>query len=62
MAKVFFFWGGALSRFYYWTANLHKVNPCNDKRKQLDSKVREIFADKKEHDGAGLLKKNLKKM
>ncbi len=40
MAKVF---GVSRSGFYYWVDNRHKVTQRNENRKQLDSKVREVF-------------------
>ncbi len=57
MAKVF----GGVSRngFYYWINNRHKVTQRSEHRKQLDSKVQEICADKKERDGARRIQKEL---
>ena len=59
MAKVF---GVSRSGFNYWIDNRHKVTQRNEHRKQLDSKVREVFNDKKERDGVGAFKKNLRLM
>lgn len=56
MAKVF---GVSRSGFYYWIDNRHKVTQRNEHRKQLDSKVREVFDDKKERDGARRIQKEL---
>ena len=56
MAKVF---GVSRSGFYYWIDNRHKVTQRNEQRKQLDSKVREVFDDKKERDGARRIQKEL---
>ncbi len=56
MAKVF---GVSRSGFYYWIDNRHKVTQRNEHRKQLDSKVREVF---EEHDGARCIQKNLRQM
>ncbi len=58
MATVF---GVSRSGFYYWINNRHKVTQCNEHRKQLDGKVREVFADKKERDGARRIQKELEK-
>ncbi len=54
MAKVF---GVSRSGFYYWINHRHKVTQRNEHLKQLDSKVREVFADKKERDGARRIQK-----
>ncbi len=56
MAKVL---GVSRSGFYYWIDNRHKVTQRNEHRKQLDSKVREAFDDKKERDGARRIQKEL---
>ncbi len=56
MAKVF---GVSRSGVYYWINHRHKVTQRNEYRKQLDSKVREVFADKKERDGARRIQKEL---
>lgn len=56
MAKVF---GVSRNGFYYWINNRHKVTQRSEHRKQLDSKVQEIFADKKERDGARRIQKEL---
>ncbi|MFA1572067.1 IS3 family transposase, partial [Vibrio tasmaniensis 1F-187] len=56
MAKVF---GVSRSGFYYWIDNRHKVTQRNEHRKQLDNKVREVFDDKKERDGARRIQKEL---
>ena len=56
MAKVF---GVSRSGFYYWINHRHKVTQRNEHRKQLDSKVREVFANKKERDGARRIQKEL---
>ncbi|CDT76165.1 IS3 element protein InsF [Vibrio coralliirubri] len=56
MAKVF---GVSRSGFYYWIENRHKVTQHDERRKLLDSKVREVFEDKKERDGARRIQKEL---
>ena len=56
MAKVF---GVSRSGFYYWINHRHKVTQRNEHRKQLDSKVREVFANNKERDGARRIQKEL---
>ncbi len=56
MAKVF---RVSRSGFYYWIDNRNKVTQRNEQRKQLDSKVREVFDDKKERDGARRIQKEL---
>ena len=56
MAKVF---GVSRSGFYYWIDNRNKVTERNEHRKQLDIKVREVFDDKKERDGARRIQKEL---
>jgi len=45
MAKVF---GVSRSGFYYWVNHRHKVTQRSEHRKQLNSKVREVFANKKD--------------
>lgn len=57
MAKVF---GVSRSGFYYWIESRHKVTQRDERRKLLDSKVREVFEDKKERDGARRIQKSLK--
>ncbi|MFA0079383.1 IS3 family transposase, partial [Vibrio artabrorum] len=47
------------SGFYYWIDNRNKVTQRNEHRKQLDIKVREVFDDKKERDGARRIQKEL---
>lgn len=56
MAKVF---GVSQSGFYYWINHRHKVTQRNEHRKQLNGKVREVFANKKERDGARRIQKEL---
>ncbi|CAK2120585.1 hypothetical protein VCRA2123O286_460003 [Vibrio crassostreae] len=57
MAKVFWV---SRSGFYYWIESRHKVTQRDERRKLLDSKVREVFEDKKERDGARRIQKSLK--
>lgn len=59
MAKVF---GVSRSGLYYWIDNRHKVTQRNEYRKQFDSKVREVFDDKKNAMVQGVFKKNLRQM
>ncbi|CAK3056162.1 hypothetical protein VCRA2126O85_60175 [Vibrio crassostreae] len=56
MAKVF---GVSRSGFYYWIDNHHKVTQRKEHREKLDCKVREVFDDKKERDGARRIQKEL---
>ncbi|WP_240493391.1 DDE-type integrase/transposase/recombinase, partial [Vibrio coralliirubri] len=56
MAKVF---GVYRCGFYYWIDNRYKVTQRNEYRKQLDSKVRGVFNDKKERDSTRRIQKEL---